>query len=73
MSTDLTGWELNGEVFSKGDINVYQLYSYWVINVDGSVLVNLNYSKLSDAIDKANDILKNVVNNQTVEVVSDFR
>lgn len=73
MSTDLTGWELNGDVFSKGDIKVYQLYSYWVINVDGSVLVNLNYSQLSDAIDKANNILNNVVNNQTVEVVSDFR
>ena len=69
MRTNLTGWELNGEVFSKGDIKVYQLYSYWVINVDGSVLVNLNYSQLSDAINKANNIL----NNQTVEVVSDFR
>lgn len=70
MSTDLTGWELSGDVFSKGDIKVYQLYSYWVINVDGSVLVNLNYSQLSDAIDKSNEILNNILNNQTVEVVN---
>ena len=73
MRTDLTGWELNGDAFSKGNIKVYQLYSYWVINVDGSVLVNLNYSQLSDAIDKSNEILNNILNNQTVEVVSDFR